>query len=65
MAYLAEREFDCLLCAHPFSRYCGDLVLPEDQVCDQCLAGLEHLDSRELWAYIDDSRVDLKEKPNP
>jgi hypothetical protein len=62
---LAERDFECLLCGQPFSRVCADLILPEDQVCDKCLVGLEHLEGRERWDYIYQNRIDLKENADP
>jgi hypothetical protein len=62
---MAVRDFECLLCGKPFSRFCGDLIVPEYQVCDACLAGLIHLTGRELWAHIDQNRIDLEEKSKP
>jgi hypothetical protein len=62
---MAERDFECLLCGKPFSRFCGDLIVPEYQVCDECLAKVNHLHGRELWAYIEENRIDSKENPNP
>jgi len=64
-AFMAVRDFECLLCGKPFSRFCGDLVLPETQVCDECLAEVSHLQGQELWAYIDQNRIDRKENPKP
>lgn len=49
MPFMAGRDFECLLCGKPFSRVCGDLILPEYQVCDECLAGLGYLEYKELW----------------
>ena len=62
---MAVRDFECLLCGKPFSRFCGDLIVPEHQVCDECLAEVSHLHGRELWAYIDQHRIDRKENPKP
>lgn len=62
---MANRDFDCLLCGKPFSRFCADFIIPEYQVCDECLAEVSHLQGRELWAYIDQNRIDRKENPKP
>ena len=65
MPIMVVRDFECLLCGKSFSRLCPDLILPEYQVCDECLAKVNHLQGRELWAYIDENRIDRKERPNP
>ena len=49
---IAERAFTCLLCRQHFSRVCSDLILPETQVCDACLAALGPRDEVALRTEI-------------
>ncbi len=45
---MTEREFECLLCGRQFTRMSADLILPENRVCDECLAALGPLDEAAL-----------------
>lgn len=49
---MAVRDFDCILCQRHFSRMSADLILLEDQICDECLAELWRLEGDELGKYI-------------
>lgn len=52
MAIMAVREFECTLCQQQFSRMCADFLLPEDLVCDECLAELAPLEGHKLRERI-------------
>lgn len=56
---MAEREFVCVLCGKIFRRVSGDLLLPPDQVCDDCLAEFEPLEESELWEVINRRRQEM------
>jgi 5-methylcytosine-specific restriction endonuclease McrA len=58
---IATRDFECTLCGRPFSRQTGDLILPADEVCDECLAAFGPLDEKDLWATIARRRANSKE----
>jgi hypothetical protein len=60
-AFLAVRDFECILCGRPFSRMTADLLLPEDQVCDDCLGTLGPLDENDLRAAIAQRQPHSKE----
>lgn len=49
---MAVRDFDCILCQRHFSRMSGDLILPEDLICDECLAELWQLEGDVLREYV-------------
>lgn len=49
---MAARDFDCILCQRHFSRMSADLILPEDLICDECLAELWRLEGDELGKYV-------------
>jgi hypothetical protein len=49
---MVPREFDCLICQRRFSRVCGDLILPEYQICDDCLDELVQLEGDPLRKRI-------------
>jgi hypothetical protein len=49
---MVPREFECLICQRRFSRVCGDLILPEYMICDDCLDGLLQLEGEELKRQI-------------
>jgi len=49
---MAVRDFDCILCQRHFSRMSADLILPEDLICDECLAELWRLEGDELRKYV-------------
>jgi hypothetical protein len=45
---MADRDLDCILCQRHFTRFCADLILPENLICDECLAELCQLEGDEL-----------------
>lgn len=47
-AFMAARDLECILCQRHFTRFCADLILPENQVCDECLEELSPLTGDEL-----------------
>ena len=46
MPGMSIREFRCNLCDQPFTMPSGDLMVPEPNVCDDCL--------REVWDMEDE-----------
>jgi len=49
---MAPREFECMLCQKHYTLLCGDLVLPEYLLCDDCLAELRPLEEDELREHV-------------
>jgi hypothetical protein len=49
---MAPREFECMLCQKHYTLLCGDLVLPEYLLCDDCLAELQPLEEDELRKHV-------------
>ncbi len=49
---MALREFECMLCQKHYTLLCGDLVLPEYLLCDECLAELQPLEEDELRKHV-------------
>jgi len=45
---MAPRKFECLLCQKHYTLLCGDLILPEYLLCDECLEELQPLEEEEL-----------------
>lgn len=41
------REFECSLCQAPFTMLSGDLLLPEPNICDDCL--------KTVWQMADET----------
>jgi hypothetical protein len=49
---IAPREFECILCQQHFTLLCGDLIVTEYLICDECLAELQQLEEDELREHI-------------
>jgi len=47
-----NREFTCILCNKLYTRLTGDLIVPVDETCDQCLHKLGELCGDDLTAEI-------------
>lgn len=43
MPAMALREFVCLVCGQKFKSFTADMILPWDQICDDCMAA--------VWVY--------------
>ncbi|MGD8623169.1 MAG: hypothetical protein PVJ34_01415 [Anaerolineae bacterium] len=52
MPIMAVRDFECDLCRRPFSKMTGDLIMPIDSTCDECLAEIARLDGDDLAEYV-------------
>ena len=52
MPGMAVRDFECGLCRRPFSKMTGDLIMPIDSTCDECLAEIARLDGDELAEFV-------------
>jgi hypothetical protein len=49
---MAPREFDCIFCQQHFTLLCGDLIVTEYLICDECLAELQQLEEDELRKHV-------------
>lgn len=49
---IAPREFECIFCQQHFTLLCGDLIVTEYLICDECLAELQQLEEDELRKHI-------------
>ena len=49
---MTDRSFDCILCQQHFTRFCADLILTEDLICDDCLGELQQMKEDELRKHI-------------
>ena len=52
MAFMAVREFECILCQGHFTLLSGDLMLPEPVICDECLVEVWLLEGDVLAKHI-------------
>ncbi|MGD8456525.1 MAG: hypothetical protein PVF83_09085 [Anaerolineales bacterium] len=52
MPIMALREFNCTLCPKTFEKMSGDLIIPEPDLCDDCLREVWQMDGDALIAYI-------------
>lgn len=49
---MANRSFDCILCQRHFTRFCGDLILTENLICDDCLTELQQMEEDKLRKHV-------------
>ena len=49
---MADRSFECILCQRHFTRFCADLILTENLICDDCLIELQQLEENELRKHV-------------
>jgi hypothetical protein len=49
---MADRSFECILCQRHFIRFCGDLILTENLICDDCLGELQQMEENELRKHV-------------
>ncbi len=52
MPGMAVREFECSLCRQQFTLLSGDLILPEPNICDDCLRVVWELESEALMEHV-------------
>ena len=52
MPGIALREFECTLCQDQFTLLSDDLMLPEPDICDECLRKVWPLEGEELANYV-------------
>jgi hypothetical protein len=52
MVGIAVRNFDCDLCRQSFSRQTGDLIIPGDAICDDCITEISRLDGDALTEFV-------------
>ncbi len=46
------REFECTLCQQSFIMPSGDLILPEPNICDECLNQVWEMKAQALTAHV-------------
>jgi hypothetical protein len=49
---MTDRSFECILCQRHFTRFCADLILTEDLICDDCLGELRQMEEDELRKHV-------------
>jgi hypothetical protein len=52
LAGLAVRQLECILCKQPFTLLTGDLIVAEDNICDNCLREIWNLDEYSLQEHL-------------
>jgi len=52
MVGLAVREFQCALCQQQFTLLSGDLIVPESNICDDCLRVMWAMDDQALAEHV-------------
>jgi hypothetical protein len=52
MPIMALRDFDCILCQSSFEKMSGDLIIPQPDLCDDCLKEVWEMDGDALTAYV-------------
>lgn len=52
MPGMALRDFNCTLCSETFEKMSGDLIIPEPDLCDDCLREVWEMDGDSLTAYV-------------
>jgi hypothetical protein len=49
---MALRDFNCTLCPKTFERMSPDLIIPEPDLCDDCLREVWEMEGEALTAYV-------------
>ena len=52
MPIMALRDFTCTLCPKTFEKMSGDLIIPQPDLCDDCLKQVWEMDGDALTAYV-------------
>jgi hypothetical protein len=52
LAGIAVRQLECILCQRSFSMLAGDLIVPEANICDDCLREVWDMDERSLLEHV-------------
>ena len=52
MPVMALRNFNCILCSKSFEKMTPDFIVPEPDLCDDCLREVWEMDGDDLTAYV-------------